>query len=338
MAFVDKSYLKTQFDNFATRLSSVFAKKSTTLSGYGITDAKISDGKITLGSASITPLTSHQDISGKQDKLTAGTNITISGTTISAKDTIYGVATTSVNGLMSSGDKKRADVSGNLVYGSCATAAATQAKAITLDNSNTVLRDGDILSVKFTNSNSFSATSSAKITFIIDSVAYDVYPYNNTSQSTGTNTSLYGYANRSIEYRVDVTNKRLHFYGKQWDNNTTYTNWSLGQGYMSCTTAEATTAKVVTASSYALTTGGVCTIKFTYAVPANSTLNINSKGAKNIYYRGAKITNGVIQAGDTATFIYDGTQYQLISIDAPSTIISSTEPSSPPNGTVWIAI
>lgn len=41
----------------------------TTLSGYGITDAKIASGVITLGSNSITPLTSHQDISGKVNKV-----------------------------------------------------------------------------------------------------------------------------------------------------------------------------------------------------------------------------------------------------------------------------
>lgn len=34
----------------------------TTLAGYGITDAKISNGTITLGSASITPITSHQSL------------------------------------------------------------------------------------------------------------------------------------------------------------------------------------------------------------------------------------------------------------------------------------
>ena len=44
------------------------ANKPTTLSGYGITDAKIESGVITLGSDTITPLTSHQDISGKADK------------------------------------------------------------------------------------------------------------------------------------------------------------------------------------------------------------------------------------------------------------------------------
>ena len=45
------------------------------------------------------------DISGKQDKLTAGANITISGNTISAKDTTYSNATTSKAGLMSATDK-----------------------------------------------------------------------------------------------------------------------------------------------------------------------------------------------------------------------------------------
>ena len=40
---------------------------ATTLSGYGITDAKIQNGTITLGSNTITPITSHQDISGKVD-------------------------------------------------------------------------------------------------------------------------------------------------------------------------------------------------------------------------------------------------------------------------------
>lgn len=45
------------------------------------------------------------DISGKQDKLTAGANITFSGNTISAKDTTYSNATTSKAGLMSATDK-----------------------------------------------------------------------------------------------------------------------------------------------------------------------------------------------------------------------------------------
>lgn len=38
------------------------AEKATTLAGYGITDAKISGGTITLGTSTITPLTNHQSL------------------------------------------------------------------------------------------------------------------------------------------------------------------------------------------------------------------------------------------------------------------------------------
>lgn len=98
------------------------------------------------------------------------------------------------------------------------------------------------------------------------------------------------------------------------DTNTTYTPVKLGFGYGTCTTAAATAAKTASISSYALTTGGIVSIKFDHDVPAGATLNITSKGAKAIHYRGAAITAGVIKAGDVATFIYS-TYYHLISID-----------------------
>lgn len=49
------------------------------------------------------------DIAVKQDKLTAGTNITIDGNTINAKDTTYSDATQSAHGLMTAADKKKLD-------------------------------------------------------------------------------------------------------------------------------------------------------------------------------------------------------------------------------------
>ena len=78
---------------------------------------------------------------------------------------------------------------------------------------------------------------------------------------------------------------------------------------------QATAEKAVTLSSYALATGGVVAVKFTYAVPASATMNINSKGAKPVWYMGAAIPAGIIQAGDTAAFVYDGTRYHLVGID-----------------------
>lgn len=73
----------------------------TTLSGYGITDAKIANGVITLGNNTITPLTEHQDITGKQDKITASNKLSydlISGTpTIPTITDTY--SATSSNGM-----------------------------------------------------------------------------------------------------------------------------------------------------------------------------------------------------------------------------------------------
>lgn len=70
------------------------ADKATTLSGYGITDAKISYGVITLGSNSITPLTSHQDISGKADKSEMSVSASGDQTTITLKS---GTSATVIN-------------------------------------------------------------------------------------------------------------------------------------------------------------------------------------------------------------------------------------------------
>ncbi len=57
------THIKSDITDLSLDFSSVTGKP-TTLAGYGITDAKIESGKITLGSSSITPLTSHQSLSG----------------------------------------------------------------------------------------------------------------------------------------------------------------------------------------------------------------------------------------------------------------------------------
>lgn len=93
----------------------------------------------------------------------------------------------------------------------------------------------------------------------------------------------------------------------------------LGQGFGTCGTGANTAAKAVTLSNYNLKVGGFISVKFTYAVGANSTLNVNSKGAKPIFYRGSAIGDGVVGTGDTCTFVYDGTNYNLVAIDSDFT-------------------
>ena len=86
-------------------------------------------------------------------------------------------------------------------------------------------------------------------------------------------------------------------------------------GYYVCDTAAGTAAKTVAATSYALTNGGCIRIKMTNVNTANNvTLNINSTGAKALYYDGeqASATN-TWEAGEVLEVYYDGTQYQCAS-------------------------
>lgn len=191
-------------------------------------------------------------------------------------------------------------------YATCATAADVAAKVITT-SAEWKLIAGSIITVKFTYTNSASNP-----TFNVNGTGAKPVWYG-TAVLTTSSLSYAGYANRPMQFVYDGT--QYIFMGWSYDSNTTYTNVKLGHGYATCSTAAATAAKVGSLSSYTLTTGGIVAVKFTNAVPANATLNINSKGAKAIYYRGAKITAGVIGAGDTATFIYNGSYYHLISID-----------------------
>lgn len=102
------------------------------------------------------------------------------------------------------------------------------------------------------------------------------------------------------------------------DSNTTYTPQKLGSGYGTCTTAEATAAKVVTLTDYELVKNGIVAVKFSYPLCASATLNINGKGAKPVYVGGAAVTATnckSVQAGDIGYFIYDGTAYHFLGTD-----------------------
>lgn len=83
--------------------------------------------------------------------------------------------------------------------------------------------------------------------------------------------------------------------------------------YGTCSTAAATAAKTVACGNFALVTGAEITVKFTVTNnAANPTLNVNSTGAKAIYYRGSAISAGYLAANRTYTFRYNGNQYDLV--------------------------
>lgn len=152
-----------------------------------------------------------------------------------------------------------------------------------------------------------------------------------TRANIATDESLSTMAGKLSKWYTDLNANGMFSYtlGKSVPSNAvftdhTYTNLTLGQGYGTCTTAAATVAKVVTLSGYTLATGGIVTVKFTHDVPASATMNVNSTGAKKIFYKGAAITADIIKAGDVVSFMYDGTQYQVVSLGRDTTYPNMT--------------
>ena len=94
-------------------------------------------------------------------------------------------------------------------------------------------------------------------------------------------------------------------------------NADFGQGIVQSEVNNTSTTIAVTFSGYSLVTSGVVSLRFKNDVPANARLNINGKGTRAIYYRGAAITAGVIKAGDRCLFMYNGGGqcYHLLSND-----------------------
>lgn len=99
--------------------------------------------------------------------------------------------------------------------------------------------------------------------------------------------------------------------------------------YAVCSTEAATEAKTVTATNFTVTAGSIIAVKFTYAVPANATLNVNSTAAYEIYYNGSAIVADVIAAGVTATLIYGSDSiFHVLAIDKMSKVVQELSAST----------
>ena len=176
-------------------------------------------------------------------------------------------------------------------HGTCSTAAATAAKTVSITDYTLVT--GGIIAVYFTNAVPANATLN-----VTSKGAKPIF-YDGIAITAGVidagETALLMYD--GTNYNVITSSKNLPY---------------SGQGYATCSTAAATAAKTAALAGYTLVKGGMVAVKFTNAVPASATLNINSQGAKNIRYNGNNITNGVIGKNDIALFEYDGTYYNLV--------------------------
>lgn len=85
--------------------------------------------------------------------------------------------------------------------------------------------------------------------------------------------------------------------------------------YCQCRSSASTVAKTASKSGFVLTQGAEVCIKFSNTNTAVApTLNVNSTGAKPIYYNGAELTKnnaGILKSGDIISFVYDGTNWVI---------------------------
>ena len=108
--------------------------------------------------------------------------------------------------------------------------------------------------------------------------------------------------------------------------------WQQPTMHLSCTTAASTTAKTASCSNFKLATGVRCVVKMTnnHTGSTAPTLNINSTGAKSMYWvaDGMQITkDNTWDAGDYLDCIYDGAYWRVtkFGISAGGTKITFVE-------------
>ena len=246
------------------------------------------DGCLYSGGSKV--LTAHQDISGKVD--TAGTGLSKSGTTLNHTNSVTAQTTQAIYPI-------KIDAQGHIsAYGSAVTPLTAS-----------------------------SSLNAAKLTGTIPSDCYT-----NTTYSAGTGLSLssnsfsikLGYTTSGNNRAVQADESGNLYVVQKDDNNNTFKSF-----YGTCSTAAATAAKVVTLSvttGWQLAAGTVVGVKFTntntFSATADShvTLNVNSTGAKNIYYGTGLPTGTNTTAFGRANYInyymYDGSQWVWLSSSA----------------------
>jgi hypothetical protein len=131
---------------------------------HGTTKADVGLGNVDNTSDTNKPVSTAQQaaLDSKQDTLIQGSNITITGNTISAVDTTYGVATTSANGLMSSADKSKLDgIAAGANNYSLPTASATVLGGIKVGSRLTI--SSGVLSANVQSDNNFTNAYKTKL-------------------------------------------------------------------------------------------------------------------------------------------------------------------------------
>lgn len=192
-------------------------------------------------------------------------------------------------------------------YGTCSTTASTAEKAVTCSGFD--FTSGAIIGILFS-----TANTAATPTLNVNSKgAKSIYVGASTPSST-TNVLKWS-ANTMVYFMYDGTYFR---YITSVSAGSVIPSRGANTWYGTSSTGATTQAKTSTIDNFVLTKGAIVVINFSTAntyTSAKITLNINSTGAKDVYYKNAvtSSTNTLLWDANTAlTFIYDGTGYQFV--------------------------
>lgn len=194
-------------------------------------------------------------------------------------------------------------------YGTSSTAAGTAAKVVTC--SGFTLSTGAIVSVYFSTANT-AATPTLNIN---GTGAKSIYIGSATPSATANPLKWSAYT--IVTFQYDGTYFR--FLGAVAAGSTVPPR-GAATWYGTSSTAAATAAKAVTCANFVMTRGALISVTFSTAstVAGAITLNVNSTGAKTIYYNNAATSASntlTWTAGETLTFMYSGSYYYLVGRD-----------------------
>ena len=124
--------------------------------------------------------------------------------------------------------------------------------------------------------------------------------------------------------------KKIFYMGKEYagftDNAMDMTNPKIDlASYGTSPTSGGTVTKVVTTNggNFKRVNGAYVVVTFANANTGSVSLNVDGTGSKYAYYNGSRLnaSNGNFSAGETVTFMYDGTYYQRLDTDTDDTSI-----------------
>lgn len=286
----------------------------TTLSGYGITDAKIVNGVITLGNNTITPLTEHQDITGKQDKITTSNKLPydlISGTpTIPTITDTY--SATSSNGM--SGKAVASAISGKQDTLTTQTAynakgSATKVPQITTNTLGQVTGITEVTITDNDTKNTAGSTNTSSKIFLVGATSQAANPqtYSHDTAYVGTDGCLYSGGTKVLTAHQDIS-------GKQ-DKLTAQTAYNAK--------GSATKVPQITTNTLGQVTG-ITEVTITQPTVNNATLTIQKNGT-NVATFGANASSNVTAniTVPTVTDTYSASSSDAMSGKAVASALSS---------------